>query len=89
MKKIVIQPTIEVPVPMRMNIHVEDEMDAQLTYSAMEEYLAKLQEDRRTKYHGDPRWCREDEEFLHDAIDRVHVLMTTLRRDHQAIVTRG
>jgi hypothetical protein len=70
-------------------VHVEDGMDAQLIYSSLEDYLARLDEDRRTKYHGDPAYCKEDALFLNDSIDRVHLLLRTLKLGHPLIVTKG
>jgi hypothetical protein len=70
-------------------IHVEGGMDAQLVYSSLEDYLARLDEDRRTKYQGDPNYCAEDAAFLNDAIDRVHLLLHALKFGHPSIVTKG
>lgn len=73
----------------KMRLFVDDGMDAQLIYSALERDLEKYEHDRRTKYDGDPRFCQEDVVFLDDAISRVHLLMHFLKDAHRAIVTKG
>ena len=70
-------------------IFVKKEMDAQFIYSALEDYLAKVDHDRRTKYDGDPDYCSEDAEFLADATARCHLLLRDLKRVHPQIVTKG
>jgi hypothetical protein len=74
---------------MRMLIEVYNGMDAQLTYSSLENYLEKLEHDKRTRYDGDPRWCAEDAEFLVDAIARVRSLLENIRYRHPKIVQKG
>jgi hypothetical protein len=70
-------------------VHVSNTMDAQIVHSALEDYLAKLDHDLRTKYDGDPRFCKEDTEFLKDASDRVRLLLHGLQRSHPTIIVKG
>lgn len=70
-------------------INVTDGMNAQIIYSALEDYLGKLDHDKRTKYDGDERYCAEDDVFLDDAIGRVHLLLRDLKSDHPSIVVKG
>jgi hypothetical protein len=64
-------------------------MDAQIIYSCLEDYLEKLDHDRRTKYDGNKGWCTEDAIFLDDAIGRVHLLLRDLKYGHPLIVMKG
>lgn len=70
-------------------IHMGNGMDAQITYSSLENYLEKLEHNLRTKYDGDPRFCKEDQDFLDDAIDRTRILLRNLKGQHPNIVTKG
>lgn len=72
-----------------MRLHIYDGMDAQITYSALEDYLAKLIHNQCTKYDGDPGYCEEDETFLRTNIDRVHLLLCDLKAVHRGIVMKG
>jgi hypothetical protein len=64
-------------------------MDAQIVHSSLEDYLAQLDNDKRTKYNGDRRYGPEDDAFLDDAADRVRVMLRQLKLSHPNIVVKG
>jgi hypothetical protein len=69
-------------------IVVHNTMNAQIVFSQLEDYLEKLEHDKRTRYDGNPRYCEEDENFLTEAIDRTRIMIHHLALSHSTLVRK-
>jgi len=71
-----------------LTIVVHNTMNAQIVFSNLEDYLERLEHDKRSRYDGHPDYCEEDENFLTDAIDRTRIMIHHLSLQHSTLVRK-
>lgn len=69
-------------------IIVRNDFDAQIVFSQLEDYLEKLEHDKRTQYDGDNNYCEEDDDFLDAAIDRTRIMIQHLSLQHSTLIRK-
>jgi hypothetical protein len=71
-----------------LTIVAHNTMNAQIVFSLLEDYLEKLEYDKRSRYGNHPNFCEEDENFLTDAIDRTRIMIHHLSLQHSTLVRK-